>query len=134
MTDNELKRMTRAELLQMLIAQAEEVTALRAQLSDAQAQLRDRRIAIDEAGSIAEAALRLNGIFDAAQAAAGQYLDNIREISSHQEALARRTQAEAERKAQEIIDEANAYSVKVHAEADQYRQRIREQTQKDNAP
>lgn len=133
MTDRELKRMTRSELLQMLISQAEELTSLRAQLSDAQARLQDRRIAIDEAGSIAEAALRLNGIFDAAQAAAGQYLDNIREISSHQAALARCTQAEAERKAREIIDEANAYSVKVHAEADQYRRKILEQAQKDNA-
>ena len=33
---------------------------------------------LSEAGSIAEAALRLNGVFEAAQAAADQYLDSVR--------------------------------------------------------
>jgi chromosome segregation ATPase len=37
----------------------------------------DRRIRLREAGSIAEAALKLNGVFEAAQAAANQYLENI---------------------------------------------------------
>lgn len=40
-----------------------------------------RRIELAEAGSIAEAALRLNGIFEAAQEAADQYLMNVRELS-----------------------------------------------------
>lgn len=37
-----------------------------------------RRIELDDAGNIAEAALRLNGVFEAAQAAAEQYLENMR--------------------------------------------------------
>ncbi len=40
--------------------------------------LASRRIELAEAGSIAEAALRLNGIFEVAQQAAEQYLYNIR--------------------------------------------------------
>ncbi len=40
--------------------------------------LTSRRIELEDAGSIAEAALRLNGIFDVAQQAAEQYLYNIR--------------------------------------------------------
>lgn len=39
-----------------------------------------RRIELDEAGSIAEAALRLNGIFEVAQQAADQYLYNVRRV------------------------------------------------------
>jgi chromosome segregation ATPase len=38
----------------------------------------NRRIQMEEAGSIAEAALRLNGVFEAAQAAADEYLENLR--------------------------------------------------------
>ena len=40
--------------------------------------LNSRRIELEDAGSIAEAALRLNGIFEVAQQAAEQYLYNIR--------------------------------------------------------
>lgn len=37
-----------------------------------------RRIELNEAGSIAEAALKLSGIFEAAQDAADRYLENVR--------------------------------------------------------
>lgn len=40
-----------------------------------------KEIELTEAGSIAEAALRLNGIFEAAQEAADQYLMNVRRLS-----------------------------------------------------
>ena len=55
MTDKELKRLSRGELLEMLIAQASENEKLKQELEDAQAALQDRSIAIDNAGSIAEA-------------------------------------------------------------------------------
>lgn len=48
---------------------------LRAQMEE---WLHSRRIELEEAGSIAEAALQLNGIFEVAQQAAEQYLYNIR--------------------------------------------------------
>lgn len=40
----------------------------------------NRRIELDEAGSIAAAALKLNGVFEAAQKAADQYLYNLKEL------------------------------------------------------
>lgn len=42
---------------------------------------RSRVIELEDAGSIAEAALRLNGVFEAAQRAAEQYLMNVKRIS-----------------------------------------------------
>ena len=87
MTDKELRRLSRSELLEMLIAQTEENDRLKIRLEQAEAQLRDRRIAIDKAGSIAEAALALNGVFQAAEAAAQQYLENIQRISGQQDAI-----------------------------------------------
>lgn len=74
----ELKDLSRAELLELLAAEAEENERLRAELEEARAQLKERRILIAESGSIAEAALALNGVFQAAQDAADQYLANVR--------------------------------------------------------
>lgn len=84
MTDKDLKRLRRDELLEMLIAQSKRTDQLQAELDAARAQLASRAIVLEEAGSIAEAALRINGVFEAAQAAAQQYLDNIRRISGVQ--------------------------------------------------
>ena len=47
MTDKELRRLSRSELLEMLIAQTEENRQLKIRLERAEAQLRDRRIAVE---------------------------------------------------------------------------------------
>ena len=78
MTDRELRRMSRSELLEMLIMQMEENEELKKRLEEVENELESRRITVAEAGSIAEAALRLNDVFEAADRAARQYLDNVR--------------------------------------------------------
>lgn len=80
MTDKELKRLSRAELLELLLEQVEENEALRAEAAELKRQLADRIIVMENAGSIAEAALRLNGVFEAAEAAAKQYVDSLKEL------------------------------------------------------
>lgn len=81
MTDKELKRLSRSELLEMLIIQVEENERLKQRLSKAQEKLQERQIMIEQAGSIAQAALELNGVFEAADKAAKQYLENVRRIA-----------------------------------------------------
>lgn len=81
MTDRELQHLSRSELLELLIAQMEENALLKLQLKSAMAQLEHKNIEILKAGSLAEAALELNGIFQAADAAAKQYLDNVRRLA-----------------------------------------------------
>ena len=124
MTDKELKRLSRSELLEMLIAQMKENEALQSRLELAEAQLNDRQIAVEKAGTLAEASLSLNGVFQAAEAAAQQYLENIERMSGQQETICRNMQAEAEAKAAEIVREAQEYSKKTHAEADAYWKQI----------
>lgn len=80
-TDKDLKRLRRDELLEILIAQSKKMDQMQAELDAARAALESREILLREAGSIAEAALRINGVFEAAQAAAQQYLENIRRMS-----------------------------------------------------
>lgn len=81
MNENELRKLKRVDLLELLISQGRENEELRRKLAEAEQKLADRQIKTDEAGSIAEAALRLNGVFEAAQAAADQYLENIKRLS-----------------------------------------------------
>ncbi len=87
MQDKDLRKLSRADLLELLITQTKRVEELEGQLAKAVRQLEDRQIAIDKAGSLAEAALVLNGVFDAAQQAAQQYLENIQRLSARQQQL-----------------------------------------------
>lgn len=82
MTDKELKRLSRGELLEMLLFQTQEVDRLKQELENAEERLQQRKIDQENAGSIAQAALQLNGVFDAAQAAADQYLENIKALEA----------------------------------------------------
>lgn len=116
MKDHELRRLSRSELLEILIAQTEESEQLKSRLQQAEAQLRDRQIAIDKAGTMAEAALLLNGVFDAAQDAAQQYLENVQHLSSQQEEVCRK----AKEQAAKLVKDANHYSQQIHAKADAY--------------
>lgn len=84
MTDRELQRLSRAELLELLLESNKENERLRKQLEKAKTLLSEKAIRIEKAGSIAEAALALNGVFEAAQRAADQYLDNIRRMAEEQ--------------------------------------------------
>ena len=101
--DKELHRLIRSELLEMLIELIEENDKLKSRLEQAEAQLNDRTISINNAGSIAEAALMLNGIFQSAENAAQQYLENAKRLSTQQEEMCRDMQAKAEARAAEIM-------------------------------
>ncbi len=102
MTDKELKKMSRGDLLELLISQMEENEKLRAKLHKAEKELKSRRIKISKAGSIAEAALELNGVFQAAEAAAAQYLENVRLYSEKYEEAEGRTQKTKKEKPEKI--------------------------------
>lgn len=113
MTDKELRRLSRAELIEILYAlqkQNEQLTEQNRQLAG---QLEDRRLRMREAGSIAEAALQLNGVFEAAQAAADQYRLCAQEALS----AAEQRLAEAERDADAIVQQAEARAQRLIADA-----------------
>ena len=70
MADRELRRMHRAELIEIIYALKQSEDQLKAQNAALTAQLQDRQLRLESAGSIAQAALELNNVFAAAQAAA----------------------------------------------------------------
>lgn len=73
MTDKDLRRLSRAELLDILYEQRKRYEDSLAENQALRQQLEDRTLRIASAGSIAEAAIQVNGVFEAAQAAADQY-------------------------------------------------------------
>ena len=85
MTEKELLKLKKSELLEIMLAQSKEIDSLREQLAKTQSMLDDRKIAIDESGSIVEASLRLTKIFEEAQKAADLYLDNVKKNTGSEE-------------------------------------------------
>ena len=108
MSEQELKKLSRADLLTLLLEQTRENDQLRARLAQAQRELADRRITIENAGSIAEASLQLNGIFEAAQAACAQYTENLRILSEAQEARCALLDRECRERCEQLEKETRA--------------------------
>ena len=129
MTDKELKKLSRVELLELLVAQAKDTEELQAQLDEANAKLANRTIEVDKAGSIAEASLKLNGVFSAAEAAAAQYLENVKNLSERQEEICRAREAECQAKCEAMRQEAQAYCEKQKQIAEKYWNTISERLQ-----
>ncbi len=119
MTNQDLKKLSRADLLELLLEERRENERLRAVLKKACEKLADKKVRIDNAGSIAEAALRLNGVFEAAEAAASQYLDNVKRLADNGNIISPDSAAD------KIISDAKDYSRKTRADADAYSKRTR---------
>ncbi len=134
MTDNEIKKLSRAELLEILIEQTKEREAEKKQLLELQEKLMSRDIKISQAGSIAEASLQLSGIFEAAQEAAKQYLENIERLDLDRQVECEKAKNEAQKQADEILAqahrEAEAIVSKANQEANRYWTEVSEKLEK----
>ncbi len=114
MTDKELKRLRRGELLELLLEQSKENEFLKKQVKelsedveDLRKKLTDKRLELDKAGTIAEAAFKLNGVYSAAEAAAKQYLDNLELLYIREEEKTVKKIAEAEAYVQKLLEDTN---------------------------
>ena len=67
MNDKELRKISRKELLELMLAQAKRIEELEKELEKTQKSLESKKILIKESGNLAEAQLRLSGIFELAQ-------------------------------------------------------------------
>lgn len=106
MTERQLRKASRIDLLKLLIEQKKENTRLQEQLLQQQEQLRQREITINQAGSLSEAALKLSGIFDAAESACQYYTENIRALSGRQEEICRTMEQETREKCDRMLEQA----------------------------
>ena len=99
MTEKELRKLNRYVLLEMLLAQGKKLERLERELAEANERLAQRQQIVATSGTMAEAAMRLNRVFEAADSAAKEYLSNM-------ELIANSLLDDARRKAARIIKDA----------------------------
>ena len=121
----ELKRLSRVELLEIIYELQKQHEETTIQMEKMQAELDTRKRHIRNSESIAEAAICINGVMEAAQAAADQYLVSVKaatvELESRLDAVEKRRQTilqEAEEQAAETIRGAEWEAKKIVAEAE----------------
>ena len=119
MPDRELRRMRRAELVEIILALKQTEDRLRAENAALSTQLQERQIHIENAGSIAQAALELNNVFAAAQAAADDYLHSVQASVADTNATAANTLSQARSEAKRILEQAQADADSLKAQAQQ---------------
>lgn len=110
---NDLKKLNRIEMLEIMVEQETEIERLEAELADvksklseANLKLENRRTQMEKAGSIAEAALKVSGVFEAAQQAADQYLTELKEKYEH---IFAEKEAECEAEIRKMLAETAKY-------------------------
>lgn len=99
LTEKELKKLNRYQLLELLVLQTKKADQLQLELDALRSQLEEQNIRLSKLGSIAEASLQLSGVFEAAQKAADMYLDAAR-------LQARIIEDEAKKSARTILENA----------------------------
>lgn len=119
MPDRELRHMRRTELVEIILALKQSEDRLRAENAALSAQLQERQIHIENAGSIAQAALELNKVFEAAQAAADEYVASVLAANKNTDAAASALRAQAEAEAQQILAQAQTEAVNLKARTQQ---------------
>ena len=88
MDGKELRHLNRKQLLEILLAQVNRIEELEGELSKMQKELNSKKIAIKESGSLAEATLKLSGLFEEADKTCQEYLENA---SKNAKAMERKT-------------------------------------------
>ena len=106
MTDKEVKRLSRSQLIEIIYqlqTREEELADKNRRLEE---ELRSKRIRMENAGNIAEAALELNDVFQSAQNAAAQYLSEIQTVRETAEKERQQIILAAQEEARQIIQKA----------------------------
>lgn len=109
MTEKDLKKLNRYQLLELLIVQTGRADKLQTKLEEAEKQLNERDLKMTSLGSIAEASLQVGGVFQAAQAAADLYIDAAKKKAEEIEVA-------AHKKAAEILIQAQAQARRIKGE------------------
>ncbi len=78
MTDKEFRKLSRSELIDIIYELRKSEAKLLAQLDDANRRLNERIVTEKDAGSIADAVIRLTGLFEVAQETADRYVESVK--------------------------------------------------------
>ena len=77
MAEINLRKLNRQDLLELLLQARRENERLQQEVDGLHEKYENMNFNVEEIGSIADASLRLSGVFEAAQKAADQYIQNV---------------------------------------------------------
>lgn len=100
MTERKFRHLSRLALIDIIYELQRSNQSLQAQLSMAQTQLEEKYIALTEAGTLAEAVVKVHKLMEAAQETADDYLFQVRHMG--EEELRRRYDALEERQEESL--------------------------------
>ncbi len=78
MTDKEFRKLSRSELIDIIFELQQRYETIQNENNRLKQDLEKRELNIANAGSLADAVMKINGVFEAAQAAADQYLLSVK--------------------------------------------------------
>jgi dsDNA-specific endonuclease/ATPase MutS2 len=104
MTDKEFKRLSRAELIDIIYQFQLQVDKLTEQNKELEQELAETRLLLSNAGNIADVALEINDCFRNTQKVAERYLNEIKAIRDETEAERQKILADAHMEAETIIE------------------------------
>ena len=117
MTDKEFKRLNRSQLIEIIYQFQVKVEELTKENETLNAALEDKRIRIAQAGSIAEAAVEVNNVMQAAQNAAQQYLNEIQTRHAETEEACQNIKNKATAEADALTAQAKEEAASIVAQA-----------------
>lgn len=116
MTDRELKHLGKADLIEIIYQMKKNEIELRNELNKTQKKLEARDLKIQNAGSIAEAVVSINDLFETAQKTANEYLEQILVAKTESESRCREMEEETRIKCERIEQETEQSIAKKWAE------------------
>ena|GEM_PF-2142843 len=124
MTEKELRKLSRSDLLEILIEQGERLEKTEKKLEETKGKLQLKDIKINSSGTLAEAAMHITDIFKNADSAAELYLENIKVLNKETEekcaAAEEKSKQEAEKLIADAADEAERIREKAKRESKEY--------------
>jgi len=141
MDKKELGKLSRKELLELMLSQSKEIDRLKEEIASLKEASRSREMLIKRAGTMAEASLLLSGVFEAADLAAKDYLENLKQMEGdvelRRQAILEDARVEANRIIQKAVEEGaiirrdtESYIAERTKEYEEYCVRIKEMVAK----
>ena len=104
MISNDLKKMNRRELVDIIYQMKKNEQLMQDEITSLQRELQEKRLRLEDVGSIADAAVSITDVFTAAQSAADLYLHEISCMK-----------AETEKECSQMVEEAQKAVDKIFA-------------------
>lgn len=106
MTDKEFRKLKRSDLIAIIYEYQKKQEELVKEIGELREQLESKNLKISKAGSIAEAVVGLDLLFETAQKTADDYIEQVRLANEEAEQKAAEIIKQAEKEAAEIVSKA----------------------------